>query len=175
MDWLINNKEWIFSGVGIPVLVGLIGLIRHSGQRKSHEQSRSLEVIPQKIPVSVLIANERISPVTPDDIQTSIESAPPFQQKAVAQRYIGQRIEWNTELCSAEQQGNLVRLQLRAIGSSYPFYVWCNVKFDDYRELAVLPAEAHICINGAITRVSSSNSVNLDNARLTFPSLKNVA
>lgn len=24
MDWIINNKEWIFSGIGVVVIVGII-------------------------------------------------------------------------------------------------------------------------------------------------------
>ncbi|PSJ16727.1 hypothetical protein [Nitrosomonas supralitoralis] len=188
IELVINNKEWIFSGVGVPVLGALIFWIRNFGQRKSQglpltqiEQPRSFRVIPQEIPVSVPIAMERISPVTHNEIQTSIESAPPLQREAIAQRYIGQRIEWDTEFSSAKQQDSLVRLQLRSMPEpdaeySLPLYVWCSVKLDDYRELAVLPEKTHIRINGAITDVDVlSSSVRLDNARLIFPSLKNVA
>lgn len=183
IDWVINNKEWVFSGVGIPVLGTLIWVVRYFGQRKSRGsvsiESRFPVTVPQEIPVNVPIAIERISPVTPNVIQASIESAPPLQQNAIAQRYVGQRIEWDTELSDAKQQDNLVRLQLRAVrepGAEYllPFFAWCSVKLDDYPELAILPEKTHICINGTITDVSIG-SVKLDKARLIFPSLKNVA
>ena len=183
IDWIVNHKEWVFSGVGIPVLGPLICVIRNFGQRKSRGLA-SIEssfpiTVPQEISVSDSIAIERISLVAPNELQTSIESAPPLQQKTVAERYTGQRIEWDTELCSAEQQGSLVRLHLSAVKGKdskypYPVYVWCDVKLDDYRELTILPKKAHIRIIGTLTKVSSM-SVSLDNARLIFPSLKNVA
>ena len=27
-DWLLNNKEWVFSGVGVAIVVALFGLVR---------------------------------------------------------------------------------------------------------------------------------------------------
>lgn len=186
VDWVINNKEWIFSGVGISVLVAPIAVARYFVQRKSRG-SLSIEprfrvTVPQERQVSVPIAIERISPVTPKEIQASIESAPPLQQNVDAGRYIGQRIEWDTEFCDAKQQGSLVRLQLRAVrepSAEYltPFFVWCSVKLNDYPELAILPKETRIRINGIITNVSVGfpGSLQLDKARLIFPSLKNVA
>ena len=186
VDWVINNKEWIFSGIGITVPVALITVVRSLRQRKSQGslsiESRFPVTVPQERQVSVPIDIERISPVTPNEIQASIESAPPLQQNAVAGRYIGQRIEWDTELCDAKQQGSLVRLQLRAVrepSAEYltPFFAWCSVKLDDYPELAILPKETHIRINGIITDVTVGfpGSLQLDKARLIFPSLKNVA
>lgn len=26
MDWIIQNKEWLFSGIGVTIIVGLIGI-----------------------------------------------------------------------------------------------------------------------------------------------------
>lgn len=187
MDWVINNKEWVFSGAGIPVVLGtLMWVFRYLGQRKFPGsvliKSHIPPTAPQEIPVSVPIAIERISPVTSNEIQTSIESAPPLQKKAVAQRYVGQRIEWDTELSDAKQQDSLVRLQLKVVhepSSEYlfSFFAWCNVKLDDYPELAILPKKTHIRINGTITDVSVDiiGSVQLNNANLIFPSLKKVA
>ena len=186
MDWVINNKEWEFSGVGIPILGTLLWVFRYFGQRKFPGsvliKSHTPLTAPQEIPVSVPIAIERISLVTPNEIQTSIESAPPLQKEVVAQRYVGQQIEWDTELSDAKQQDSLVRLQLKVVREPsaeylFAFFAWCSVKLDDYPELAILPEKTHIRINGTITDVSvgSIGSVKLDKARLIFPSLKNVA
>jgi len=183
VDWVINNKEWIFSGIGISVPVALITVVRYLRQRKSQGslsiESRFPVTVPQEGQVSAPIAIERISPVTPNELQVSIESATPLQKNAVAERYIGQRIEWDTELRSAEQEGSLVRLLLSAVKGTdsqypYPVFVWCSVKLDEYPELAILLEKTHIRINGIITKVSS-RTLSLDNARLTFPSLKNAA
>ncbi len=121
VDWVINNKEWIFSGIGISVLVAPIAVARYFVQRKSRGslsiESRFRVTVPQERQVSVPIAIERISPITPDEIQASVESAPPLQQNAVAGRYIGQRIQWNTKLCNAKQQGSLVFYNLEQCAS----------------------------------------------------------
>jgi hypothetical protein len=26
MDWIIQNKDWLFSGIGVTIIVGLIGI-----------------------------------------------------------------------------------------------------------------------------------------------------
>lgn len=43
LQWLIENKEWIFSGVGVAVITGVIALVRrlftHNASPSSMEQS----------------------------------------------------------------------------------------------------------------------------------------
>ena len=36
LDWLQHNKEWVFSGVGIPVATGLFFLLRSIFSRRKH-------------------------------------------------------------------------------------------------------------------------------------------
>ena len=28
INWVIENREWIFSGIGVTILIGIIGFIR---------------------------------------------------------------------------------------------------------------------------------------------------
>jgi len=38
-EWITNNKEWVFSGVGVAVLAGVFGLFRN---RKSPPQQTQI-------------------------------------------------------------------------------------------------------------------------------------
>jgi len=185
IDWLVTNKEWVFSGIGVTFIAALAALARFFGKRY---QRGTAEVVIRiehasdasrqpDLSASAAIAVERISPITLNEFQSAIESAPPLQREVVAQRYVGQRIEWDTELSNVRQEKEFVMLQLRAqkprsAPYPYPVFVWCYVKLEDYRELAILPEGAHIRVNGTIEKVSST-SVGLKDARLTFLSSKN--
>lgn len=38
VDWLIQNKEWVFGGVGVAVITGLIALLRRNSNGPSQLQ-----------------------------------------------------------------------------------------------------------------------------------------
>lgn len=40
MDWIIENKEWIFSGIGVLLISGLIGIINYFKRKKSVKRER---------------------------------------------------------------------------------------------------------------------------------------
>lgn len=39
MEWIINNKEWLFSGIGVVVLTGIISLLIKNikGKQKDYQ------------------------------------------------------------------------------------------------------------------------------------------
>lgn len=37
-DWLIQNKEWVFGGVGVAAITGLIALLRRKSNGPSQNQ-----------------------------------------------------------------------------------------------------------------------------------------
>ena len=40
MDWIIENKEWVFSGIGVFVLGLLISFFASKGKRKSKKMKQ---------------------------------------------------------------------------------------------------------------------------------------
>lgn len=40
MDWIIENKEWIFSGIGVLLISGLIGIINCFRRKRSVKRER---------------------------------------------------------------------------------------------------------------------------------------
>jgi hypothetical protein len=85
MDWIADNKEWIFSGVGISVLTIVFLILRHilrSGTQTNHADSSSptgkfIVDIDGNSTVSGNIASRDITifqaPLTPPSPSTSIE------------------------------------------------------------------------------------------------------
>ena len=176
IDWLLKNKEWIFSGVGVAVVVGLPALHRMF-RRPRQSATNSLVVRAEHTPdgegpdLSSTGAStvERVSPISAGEIQSSIEAAPPLQRNAVADRYKNLRIEWDTELVYADNKDGTVQLQLGVLNlpAHTRYSVVCKVDFENYRELAVLPERAHIRVNGLVADVTA-HWLSLSNARLTF-------
>lgn len=38
IDWIVENQEWIFSGIGVTLLLGIIGFICKRFTKKSNEE-----------------------------------------------------------------------------------------------------------------------------------------
>jgi len=41
MDWIIDNKEWIFSGIGVFVLGLIITVVRKKNSKKISQKQKS--------------------------------------------------------------------------------------------------------------------------------------
>ena len=181
IDWLMKNKEWLFSGLGLSTLGGLWTLVRRFGAKPKSEPSRAVVGTQAEglsdMSAITLSKVDQASAITVDDIRTSIEEAPPMQRETVAQRYHGLRIEWDTQLSSAVEKNGVVELLLNTQQSrryQLSYSVRCKVALEDYRELAVLPERANIRVNGTIERVSDY-WLSLGNARLVLVPTKSDA
>jgi hypothetical protein len=102
-------------------------------------------------PVSI----ERVSGVTFEEIKEAIEKAPPLQREHVASSYVGLRVEWDTYFKGGSRGDNdMIRLLLTTAtdNSSVSNTIWCDVPFNEYRELGVLPAGSKIRVAGEIAQ-----------------------
>jgi hypothetical protein len=176
-SWLAQNKEWLFSGVGATVLGVVFALMsrkRNAVQSEPHqiivrveESSKSTSVAPASIP---LVHVERITPITPAEIHNAIKDVPPLQKASVKQRFVGLKVEWDTQLKSADEKAGVVRLYLGAADKTL-FDIWCSVKYDDYRELGILPKGSLIRVYGEIEKADEW-SVDLRNVELKYMEAK---
>ena len=41
VDWILNNRQWVFSGIGVAVLVGVVGWLRSRGKAGLVQKQRS--------------------------------------------------------------------------------------------------------------------------------------
>ena len=169
LAWLNTNKEWLFSGLGITLVAGLVAAVRAA---VSKPRSTPTAAAPTAIPLEqsdavVPATTVRVSAISAQEIHDAIASAPPMQQEDKARHFIGLRVQWRTELISATRRDDSVRLQLRGGGSSRPT-VWCRVRFDEYRELAILSTNSPIIVNGLIESAENFR-IELKEVGLTFP------
>lgn len=40
LDWIMNNKEWVFSGIGISLIGAIISLIKYFLRKKKKTESQ---------------------------------------------------------------------------------------------------------------------------------------
>lgn len=115
-------------------------------------------------------AIERLSQVSFDDIEKTIESAPPMQREYIANSFVGLKVEWDSYLRLANKRDNGEVSLLLSIDKDYRGRaVHCKVQAEEYRVLGILPTGAHIRVSGEITKTSSFD-IELSNVRLQiFP------
>ena len=174
IDWILQNKEWLFSGVGVSVILIFWGVIRHKKESQNtktqvvvhvHNADESTpsnyeEVSPADI--------ERISPVNFEMIRKAIDTAPPFQRDDVQRKFIGINVEWDSYLNSAnEDNDGYVKLMLKTGKDIGTGFIFCKVLLSDYKELGILPENSKIRIHGEIEE-ADRNHVSLKNVKLMF-------
>lgn len=173
LDWIIANRNWLFDGIGATFIAGLVAVIWRRLYRPSssppqvvvHFQERASTPVdaPREEPIRV----ERIASITAAEIEKVFDEAPPLQRTQIRERYVGLKIEWDTALRAADEEADgLVRLLLRPKGV-HMFSLTCRVKFDDYRELGILPEDSLIRVYGTIED-ADRYSVKLTDAELKY-------
>jgi hypothetical protein len=96
-EWLLRNKEWIFSGIGISCITGLIALIRR--WRSTMKGPPATEGYRQQSPSTQEEAASRkprrvASLPSGNEIAIAVDSAPPFQRKQIGNSYVGLEVSW---------------------------------------------------------------------------------
>jgi hypothetical protein len=177
IDYIVANKEWVFSGIGVLILGSLCGLVWRYVTRRAapphHGQVTIVQVLndrppqsPPQLSAQIQSPITRISPITMREITKAIENAPPLQREDVAKHYEGITVQWETRLFSAaKKEKDNVRLSLDFDeGTSL---VICTVRLSNYSELGVLPKGAPITVIGRISKVDSKY-VELEDTQLLF-------
>lgn len=172
-QFILDNKEWIFSGIGVAVIGVLITILRRkspeSPQVMVHvsntDKTQSEDI--QSVDVSH-VSIERISPITFKDIQKAIDEATPFQRQQVGKNFIGIMVEWDGFLSHVyDAQDDMVKLMLTTEKKMSLSAIHCEVPLNQYREISVLPEGTRIRIQGKI-ETAERYHVYLTDARLFF-------
>lgn len=100
-EWMAKNKEWLFSGIGVSLLFGVVSALRGWFQTKANEsETRKSGNFLQ--PLAALIRNSADSPASRrtaslpsgDEIALAIDNVPAFQREQVRSNYAGLAISW---------------------------------------------------------------------------------
>lgn len=163
-NWLLQNKEWLFSGAGITVLSVLYLILRWLWSRKAfsskpiHADSPTQGLVEPWYLMAMGTANESRSQVSketlpldrpfPSEIWDAIRSAPVMHQEARAKEYAGLRVRWLVTLEAARRRGEEVSLMLLDRGN-YP-WICCTVSIADYPELLVAKPHSNYWVTGTV-------------------------
>lgn len=164
LNWLRENYQWVFDGIGVVVLVGLLAWLGRLRTRRRRTMSPQQEPEPTPHPFSAPPGPpgppESLSPrdtkPSPFRIIRDVMSSPPLQQAARAQAYVGIRVTWSLVLVHASDEGNRFSLSLGDASGAF-LSVWCHVKPEDYPELRIAKSGTPIRVTGEIQKVDSVN------------------
>jgi hypothetical protein len=145
IDWIWQNKEWLFSGIGVAI----IALLAPWVVRTIRARGPAIPPFDQAV--------FRTHPL-PRKLRASIDAAPSLHQSARALEITGMKIQWKTTLEHArEKEGGLVHLMLLDRGS-YPWVV-CDVPKDLYPDLLLARTGTVIWVAGRIANCNSGTFV----------------
>ena len=148
MKLILENLDWIFSGIGIALFSGIILLIRGNVERRRKE--KAIGVIRD----------------TPRAIVRAINRVPPLQQKVSAEFYVGQKVDWKTRLYQVNVSKDGTATLMLLDRGSYP-WVFCNVNVSDYPFLKTAKKRTAIWVNGEISDVEG-NTISVNPVTIRF-------
>lgn len=170
IDWILENKEWIFSGIGIAILSGIFVLIKKVFvKRKSPINS------PEKTTIQAHHNNETQtvhserktlrSTLTPKAILEAVNAVPPLQRKDIAKHYSGIRVRWSGTVTDIEPLhiGPDVVIVLNS-GKLAFRDIYFVVNPSEYKGLSLLDIGQRITVEGDIESVGTG--VKLMNVKL---------
>ncbi|MFH0813746.1 MAG: hypothetical protein V2A69_13055 [Pseudomonadota bacterium] len=192
IDWVIKNKEWLFSGIGIVAL----GLLIAFG--KTIYQKIDLKLLPTILvalgfslivlgiylqfrshPKVVEEPKEQTTPqitsINPYEIREKINSLPPYQQDEVRKNYRGLWVEWKGRFSHIEsQKGGSTKVSLQAVpreptkGIVRPVWLECTVQLSDYPQFKIMEKDTEVTVVGRIAGFDLVSTIVLDDVKLSF-------
>ena len=146
IDWILNNKEWLFSGLGITLLGLLYLAFLFLGDRL---------VFTIKPPFDTSIYKTK---PYPSKIRREIHKCPPYQREAKLKSYLGLPLQWKTELEAIHDQSEgVIRLMMLDRGN-YP-WVYCSANISEYPELKVIKKGTRMWVAGKLEGIDTAGGV----------------
>lgn len=173
LDYIMKNKEWIFSGIGVSLIAGLLFVIKHVWQtNKKIETVANTVALPEPAAKGIESQDVKSTDILQDDIERvvqEVEDMPPLHLDDVRKNYIGLYVDWMTEYCSAyKKDDDIIRVSLTAITTCFrPINVNCEVSLSEYKQFSILKRKAKVRIVGTISKFDSY-SFELSNVKLFF-------
>jgi hypothetical protein len=163
IDWLIQNKEWLFSGAGISGLAVLVWVIRTAFNRRNLmagvQSSLPAEPQPTQMPQLLEEIEPRELPLGLFEVMAEVHSRPPYQQKEAKSHYIGFRTEITGTLASAKEAGDMIHFSVSPKNSPPSFcLVFCMVPKTECPELKVAHKGWPLRVQGILADFDSDSA-----------------
>jgi hypothetical protein len=142
-SWVNENKEWLFSGVGVSLFLALIYILRCVKKKLGNYG-------PRQNPFDQVVYKPNPLPAKMTSI---INKSEPFQIAVKAESFIGLKISWLTtfETSHTPNSNGCVKLMLLDRGH-YP-WVYCTVNINEYPEIKSAKKHSKIWLAGEIKKV----------------------
>lgn len=182
INFIAKNKEWLFSGIGVTILIVIYAIFKKFFLKQAKQDNNGKT---QETAVNLNLSKKVKKPsrnnathiegtnfLTVVQINKTICDAPPLQRDEIRNNFKGIKVIWETYLKHARKDINnkdIVRLRLSPEPLSHfsQHTISCKVKLNDYRELAILPEDTKIRIQGEIAEADVWD-VELINVKLFF-------
>jgi len=165
MEWIINNKEWLFSGVGIAAFMAIIAITRivlvRRRQPKDQLQSDHTLRVPEQtqLPSPPAVHKSCLIDQSLQMIYEDINSRPPFQQEDTKKHYIGTLIRFEGVLHFLNKRNdNEVHLTLRQGQNTWYPRVNFVVNVTDNPQFKFIHEDTPITVVGKITELGVSDA-----------------
>ena len=180
LNYLIENKEWIFSGIGVLILAGVISIIRFFLNRKKSNKLSKENFTNEKVPLEKDKDNAstnslEISDITVKTIIDDINNAPPFQRDTTSKNYNGIKVRWEGKLWNVEKLlfSNILKQTVRVIfhpiSENLNYSVLLRVNINQYPELKIAKRNSMIAAEGKIINCSGDGMyVEIEPSKLLF-------
>jgi hypothetical protein len=146
LEWLVQNRQWVFSGVGLTVLAGVWYGVRRLLAALHAVRPAQLPPFDQE--------KFRARPL-PSEVGKQVEAAPPFYREDRGREFEGLRVQWRLELRHAERKGDdTIGLILGEPGKLLRVSVHTRVPLDRYPDLKVAQPGTIIWVAGTISECS---------------------
>lgn len=167
LDWLLKNKEWLFSGVGVAIAAAIVSIGRFLLSRR-HSERKNRGTAPSR---SSSVLNENLR-----DILSDIRACPPYQRDERQGHYLGARIRFVGSFVSlVKVSSQTVQVSLRSDERFGPGLVqseWVvfETSVNNWPELKFIRQDAQVIVEGAVDGLDTAlRRATLKNVRLEFP------
>lgn len=194
MNWLLANKAWIFSGVGVAVLGFFVRkFFQHAtGDSAAISASRSSVVaspvasgsnISQTVNFTTVhsaptptppVRSDYSEKPTPADIFIHLNSLPAFQQNKVKDSYVGLKVCWLVRFATLAELEEWRRKLYKTDPTHLilvrysTFIVATTVDIERFPRLKIIHDGTPLRISGTVSEVRVDGRINLDDVDIKF-------
>lgn len=164
IEWIRNNKQWLFSGIGVATISAICWLIANMLDNKG-------EGVPSHTsePATLRWCEYNLRPL-PQAISQEIKMRPPYQREDAGRYYVGLRVRWRLSLSSVRKgTEGVAEFQFTPPGRREP-QVKCAVPMASYPELKIATEGSELWVSGRIAGVTLS-TIRLSDVLLEFDQL----
>lgn len=151
LTWMYDNREWLFSGVGVVAATGLITFAIWWWSPKQSDTNLPTASIPSPHKVSY-----RRSPTSTEIMQT-LEKAPPLETRDAANKYVGVPVEWERTIDAIRPIDGVDHIVFQWTQGAGWFYDGFSVPYEDakHKHLKLDKPGQKYVVRGVIDRFAT--------------------